>query len=517
MRALLRRRDMLLAASMCMAATRPAAAARPVALRTDLGVWTDDFDGLMNRRVIRVLVPYSRTLFFQDKGTLYGTTVQAAQVLEGWLNKTFKTGRRPIVVALIPTSRDALFKELLAGHGDVAAGDVTVTEERARQVAFTRPLLHGVKEILVTGAQAPKFADAEALSDSRIASREGTSTYESLQALNKRLTTMGKPPVQIDQVPATLEVEDMMEMVAAGLLPAVIVDDWIAKLWATLTPGLALQPQVVLREGADIAWAIRPDNPKLRDVLNQAIDQLGGNTIKISNRTTVYLHRLKQIHGATSAADVQQFKRLRVMFERYGKEYGFDDLLLQAQSYQESRLRQDAHSQVGAIGLMQLMPATGESMRVGNIRQEDPNVHAGAKYMRQLIDKYFPDANFNEQNRTLFAFAPIMPGPERSPGYASSQRQNTWTPTSGLTASSVLRLPGSGKNPCGMCATSTSTTLRTNCSKNTRRKSKPRPREQSGKIQSLRVPGRRRLGSELGHLTKVASGKERQNTVGVAA
>lgn len=125
----------------------------------------------------------------------------------------------------------------------------------------------------------------------------------------------------------------------------------------------------------------------------------------------IYLRKLKQIYGATSHADVQRFEALKAMFAKYGSQYGFDDLLLQAQSYQELRLDQNAHSQVGAVGLMQLMPATGASMKVGDIHQPEPNVHAGAQYMRGLIDRYFPDAKFDTQNRTLFAFASYNAGP----------------------------------------------------------------------------------------------------------
>lgn len=425
MTARLNRRFLLLGGPLCFSGAA-IAAAPPIGLSTDLGPWTDDFDGLMKRRVIRLLVPYSRTLFFQDKGTLYGTSVQAAQLLEAWLNKTFKTGHRPIVTALIPTTRDVLFDELLAGHGDVALGDVTVTEERAKHVAFTHPVLRGVKEILVTPKNAQMLADAAALSGTAVASREGTSTYESLQALNQRLSAAGKPPVQIDLVPGALEDEDMMEMVGAGLLPAIVADDWIARLWTTLVPGIVMQPQVVLREGADIAWAVRPTNPKLLEVLNRAIDQIGHSTTAISRGTEAYLRKLKQIHGATSGADVKRFAELRTLFEQYGQQYGFDDLLLQAQSYQESRLHQDARSHVGAIGLMQLMPATGTSMKVGDIRQAGPNVHAGAKYMRRLIDKYFPDAHFDQQNRTLFAFASYNAGP------AAIARMRRLAPSQGL-------------------------------------------------------------------------------------
>ncbi len=387
------------------------AAAKTTALRTDLGTSTADLDGMMKRRVIRMLVPYSRTLFFQDRGALHGTAVEAAQLLEAWLNKTLKTGHRPVVTALIPTTRDVLLDELLAGRGDIALGDVTVTEERAKRVAFTRPVLPGVKEILITPKAAPPLADANALSGTTVAARAGTSMYASLQTLNQRLAAAGKPPVQIELVPGALEVEDMIEMVAAGLLPAIVADDWIARLWITLVPGVAAQPQVVLRDGVQIAWAVRPGNPKLLAVLNRAIAAVGGNATALTRRTAIYLQKLKHIHNAGSDADIEQFRDLRKLFEQYGQQYGFDALLLEAQGYQESRLRQEARSRAGAIGLMQLMPATGALMNVGDIKHSDANVHAGAKYVRQLIDTYFPDASFDEQNRTLFAFASYNAGP----------------------------------------------------------------------------------------------------------
>ena len=60
-----------------------------------------------------------------------------------------------------------------------------------------------------------------------------------------------------------------------------------------------------------------------------------------------------------------------------------------AQGYQESQLDQNAKSQVGAVGVMQVMPATGKDLKVGDIRQIEPNIHAGVKYIRFMIDQYF--------------------------------------------------------------------------------------------------------------------------------
>jgi membrane-bound lytic murein transglycosylase MltF len=101
------------------------------------------------------------------------------------------------------------------------------------------------------------------------------------------------------------------------------------------------------------------------------------------------------------------------IFEKYGRKYGFDPLMLAAQGYQESRLDQKKRSLAGAIGIMQLMPATGAAMKVGNIKITEPNIHAGAKYMDHLMAQYFRDAKFSEADRALFPFAAYNAGPGR--------------------------------------------------------------------------------------------------------
>jgi membrane-bound lytic murein transglycosylase MltF len=107
----------------------------------------------------------------------------------------------------------------------------------------------------------------------------------------------------------------------------------------------------------------------------------------------------------------QAVRQLVALFEKYGEKYDFDPLMLAAQGYQESQLNQNKKSHMGAIGVMQVMPATGKELKVGDIRITEPNIHAGAKYMDQLMTRYFTDANFTENNRTLFAFASYNCGP----------------------------------------------------------------------------------------------------------
>ncbi len=110
---------------------------------------------------------------------------------------------------------------------------------------------------------------------------------------------------------------------------------------------------------------------------------------------------------------MKRFESTLKLFEKYGAKYGFDPLMLAAQGYQESRLNQEARSHVGAIGVMQIMPATGKDLAVGSIHDIEPNIHGGAKYMNQLMTRYFPDAKFSEDVRPLFAFASYNAGPGR--------------------------------------------------------------------------------------------------------
>jgi membrane-bound lytic murein transglycosylase MltF len=376
------------------------------ALRTRFAQhFTGDFDAMLERGLIRVAVPYSPTLYFQDKGATYGTAATIAQLLEDWINKTFALGARPLTVLLTPTSRDKLFDTLLAGEADMAAGDITITEERRKHVAFSTPVISNVREIVVTREDVPDLDSAEALSGKEVAVIRSSSYFESLTKLNERLSAQGKPPVTITIVPDVLENSDLMEMTAAGLTPATIVDDWVAGLWVQIIKGLKLHPKAAVREGAEIAWAVRPDNPKLLATLDRAIAAIAGNANQWSARTQIYLASLKQLHTATAGADLQRFRDTVEIFRRYGGEYRFDPLLLVALGYEESRLEQQVVSSAGAVGLMQVKPTTARAIGIADISQADGNVRAGTKLLAVLIDNYFKDAPFDQQNRTLFAFA----------------------------------------------------------------------------------------------------------------
>jgi membrane-bound lytic murein transglycosylase MltF len=195
------------------------------------------------------------------------------------------------------------------------------------------------------------------------------------------------------------------------LFEVIIVDDLIANMWSPVLPKVKVNKTVVLGKG-ELGWAIRKGSPLLRSALTEAYTNAIKNTPKdLADRLARYSGRVRQLQNPTGTDDYKRFQATLALFKKYATQYKFDPVMLAAQGFQESLLNQDARSPVGAIGLMQLMPATGSEMGVGDITIAASNVHAGAKYMDQLMTKYLADAKFDEMNRTLFAFAAYNCGP----------------------------------------------------------------------------------------------------------
>ena len=121
---------------------------------------------------------------------------------------------------MIPTARDKLFSGLVDGRGDIALGNLTITPERLKIVDFSDPFAIGVREIVVAGQNAPVLESLDDLAGQEVVVRPSSSYYESLVELNASLKKNSKKPVKLIPADDSLEDEDLLEMVNAGLLPA---------------------------------------------------------------------------------------------------------------------------------------------------------------------------------------------------------------------------------------------------------------------------------------------------------
>jgi len=170
---------------------------------------------------------------------------------------------------------------------------------------------------------------------------------------------------------------------------------------------------VAVRAGGEVAWAIRKDSSQLMATLNDFVTRHKVGTSIGNQLLTRYLKNVKYVKNAASDAERKKFLSLVHYFQKYGNQYEVDWLLMGAQGYQESKLNQNAESSVGAVGIMQIMPATGRDMNVGDIAQIEPNIHAGIKYMRYMVDQYYEKEPMTKLDKALFAFASYNAGPGR--------------------------------------------------------------------------------------------------------
>lgn len=376
---------------------------------------TGDFNIMLKHRIIRILVPYSRTLFFNDHGREYGFSAEAGRDFELFLNRKYKKKLQsiPFTIVFIPTPRDKLISGVVQGLGDIAAGNLTVTEDRKRQADFFSPMKELMVAEIVLTKKGDSITNVEQLSGKTIYVRKSSSYYTSLQLLNKKLSGKGKEPARLVIVSENLEDEDLMEMLNAGIFSYIVVDDWKAKMWVQVLPNIQLNEKAALHSGGQIGWAYRKKSPlltaELQDFYTHYVEAHG----LIPYRFKKYNELIKVLQDPTKSDKEKRFREIIKLLEKYGDQYGFDPLMLAALGFQESKLNQKLRSPVGAIGVMQLMPKTGASMKVGNITITEPNIHAGTKYMHTLMTTYFGDAHFDEFNKSVFAFASYNAGPNR--------------------------------------------------------------------------------------------------------
>ncbi len=373
-----------------------------------------DLDQMVARRLVRVGVAANRTFYFVDKGTQRGAAYEMGVAFEDYLNKKLQTQPATKVnVVFVPVPRDQMGSALTQGKVDLVVAQVIVRPELQAIVDFSDPVRRNVNEVVVSGPGAPAIATVDDLSGKEVYARRDSSAWKGLEELNQKLAAKGLAPVVLREVPGNLEDDDLIEMTNAGIIPLMVAHDYLAEFWQKVFTQVTVHEAVAVRTGATIAVPFRKNSPKLAAELNAFVARNGLGTAFGNVIEKRYLVNTTFAKSVTSEAERKKFIELAEFFRKYSDQYQMDYLLMAAQGYQESRLDPNAKSQVGAIGVMQVMPATGKELAVGDIRVTENNIHAGVKYMRFMIDRYYKDEPMDHLNKGLFAFASYNAGPAR--------------------------------------------------------------------------------------------------------
>ena len=376
--------------------------------------WKGDLPGMIDRRVIRVYAPYGGYQYFFDRGRPRGAMVELMQRFERYVNEKLERRHVRVHVVVLPVSRDRVLSGLTAGTADLAVGDLTATADRKERYEFTRPLLRDINEVVVTGPSSPPLESIEDLSGKEVYVRQSSSYFEHLENLSSEFVDSGLPPVEIVPADELLEAEDILEMLAAESISLTVIDDYKARFWANAFPSITVRDDLVVNRGGSIAWAHRPGSPKLAALLDEFLSEYGRGTLVGNDTFNRYLEDAGHIRCQSFLTGTEQFGDLIALFQRFGEAYDFDWLMLAAQGFQESRLRQETRSSAGAVGIMQIKPSTAADPNIGvpDVESAEDNIHAGAKYMRFLADRYFSD-DHDPLQQWLLTLAAYNAGPAR--------------------------------------------------------------------------------------------------------
>jgi membrane-bound lytic murein transglycosylase MltF len=378
-----------------------------------LAPWTGDLDGILERGLLRVAIPYGLSTYFIDGPVQKGLTYERVMGFEAALKKALGEKAANLTLVIVPTNLSRWLPMLIEGRADLAAGNLTITDERRALVDFSNPFLTGMREVLITGPAAPDVRTADDLLTSAVHVRRSSSFFEHLAAFNAERVATGKAALPVVLANENLSTEDLIEEVNAGLVPATIADEPVAALFAQIFGNVRVHDDLIVASDQEIGWAMRKGSPKLKALVNDYVPEAREGS-KLGNvLINRYLHNVEWAKNALAAEDRARFQNVADLVKKYADRHRFDWLMIAAQGYQESGLDQSKRSPVGAVGVMQVMPATALDPNVGipDIHLLEPNIHAGVKYLGFLRDRYFSDPALSDLDRTLFSFAAYNAGP----------------------------------------------------------------------------------------------------------
>jgi len=380
--------------------------------------WTGDLDGMIERGRIRALVPYNRTSYFIDGTRRRGITYEALTLFEKKFNE--RLGKKPgnpgyVRIIFLPMTRDRILPALEEGYGDLAAANLVITEKGREAVDFSIPAVNTWREILVSGPAASPIGSLEDLPGDTVYVRRSSSYLEHLEAFNDSLRKAGKEIIHVGLVDEHLEDDDILEMVNAGLIPVTVSNEFTVSLWEPMLPEIRAHRDFPVKTGGEIAWAMRKNSPGLKDAVDSFIMEHGQGTLMGNILLKKYLNNPNYLKEANSPEAKARFMELRDLFRKYGEQYNWDWMLLIAQGYQESQLDNSTKSPAGAVGIMQIKPSTAADPNVGidNVYDLENNIHAAAKYLDFLRNRYFDSPDIDPLNAVLFSLAAYNMGPGR--------------------------------------------------------------------------------------------------------
>jgi membrane-bound lytic murein transglycosylase F len=365
---------------------------------------TIDLDAIQKRGSLTALLDNNSISYFIYKGQPMGYEYELLKRLCAQLKVDLKVK----LVSGIEQAIDLLNK----GEGDVLAFPLTVTLERKQYLTFTNPHFD-THQVLVQKKPAnwrmlaPEMLQKklvqqpEQLSNQEVYVMKGSAFRDRLVELNAQLPS----PIIIKEDSATAETESLIQKVATGEIKYTVTDQVIANVNTLYYPNLDIS--TVLSEPQQIAWAVRTNSPELLAGLNTWLDKTKKSGVyrviynKYFKSSRLALARIKDDYSSLAGGQLSPFDD---QLKKGAEQIGWDWRLVASVVYQESNFNPQVKSWAGAIGLMQIMPETGEYFGASNLWDPSQNINVGIRFLK-FLDKHWAKTVTDPEERMKFVLA----------------------------------------------------------------------------------------------------------------
>ncbi len=329
---------------------------------------TDDWQEIKKSKHLRVALRNNSATYFLWRGKLLGFDYE--------LIRAFAEKNELLLDIVVPPDHEQLIDYVRNGEADVAAGFLSITDDRTQDnIVFSNPY-HYASELVISRPEDDSIKTLEDLAGRNIHVRESSSYWNTIKKLQEQVA------VNIIATPENEETEEAIAKVASGEYDLTVADNHILDI--ELTWRKDVDSAIVLGDPLHQGWAVRGNNPELLAELNQFIDReyrslFYNMTYKKYFKASKGVAKLKQ--GQLEFTDEGKLSPFDDTVKIFAEKYNFDWRLLVAQMYQESHFDPKARSWAGALGLFQVMPKTARELGYKDLQAPKIGIEAGVKYL----------------------------------------------------------------------------------------------------------------------------------------
>ncbi|WP_426149550.1 transglycosylase SLT domain-containing protein [Pseudomonas sp. DC3000-4b1] len=385
-----------------------------------------DLDQIRQAKVLRVVVNQSRNSSATLGGAPVGAEDRRLKAFEAFLNAQ-KGSHGAIRLQAVPRPKGQLLAALQHGEADLAApGEALAPVSNLRSVAATAAVANS-DLVLVQPRKHRAVDNLDQLAGKHLVLVAGSAAEEAVNRANAQLMARHKRPMVIEWADASLGVEDVLDMVSAGVYAMTLVEQPIAERWVKLMPDLRVERRPAFQAPAPISWYVRQDAPQLTESVRAFTSQYK----PAANQDKALLEGCRDLYQTRNPLDRDDRARLealRPVLQRNAREQGLDWLDLAALAYKESDLTPGARGGSGASGPLQITPAAARRVGVKQMDDVDDSVRAAARYLALIRRNFFNSKHMDERERMAFVLAAYNLGPERVQRLRAQARQRGLDP-----------------------------------------------------------------------------------------